>query len=127
MIEARGLSSRSQALTEMIRRDLIAHESESTTAMLAGTITLVYRDLPNEVRARITKIQRRYLKEILTSQHAFLEKDHSLEVLLVQGPAPTLRKLRDELLASRGVSHAQLTLTGTLIPPLHEGRASKRA
>lgn len=124
MVAERGLPGRSQALTEIVRRELVAHRAEASRDLLAGTLTLVYRDAPGDVRARITRIQRRHLREVITSQHAFLEDDHSLEVLLVQGPAHVLRTLRDELIACRGVSHVELTLTTTLLPPLHgEGNA----
>ena len=119
MVQSRGLPSRSGAVAEMVRLQLTRHRASLARGRLAGTITLVYENTGNSVRTRITRIQRRYLKETITSQHAFLEDDHSLEVLLVQGPALTLRSLCDELLACRGVQQAELTLTSRLLPPLH--------
>jgi CopG family nickel-responsive transcriptional regulator len=42
-----------------------------------------------------------------------------LEVLLMQGPAKTLRGIANELVTCKGVKSAHLTLTPHLLPPLH--------
>jgi CopG family nickel-responsive transcriptional regulator len=118
MVASRGLPSRSAAVAEMVRSQLVRHRTALGHGTLAGTITLVYRN-SGTVRSRIAGIQRKFLKETITSQHAFLENDYSLEVLLVQGPADTLRDLCNELTKCRGVEQAELTFTAALLPPLH--------
>lgn len=118
MVDDRGLPSRSLAVAEMIRQQLARHWLARGDATLAGTITVVYRGSDTNARAQLLQVQRRYLPETITSQHAFLEDDHCLEVLLVQGPGDRLRALCDELLACRGVEQAELTATGALLPPL---------
>jgi len=119
MVENRGLPSRSAAVAEMVRAQLVRHRIALGSSTLAGTITLVYRSSGGGVRSRIAGIQRKYLKETITSQHAFLENDYSLEVLLVQGPADSLRDLCNELTKCRGVEQADLTFTSALLPQLH--------
>lgn len=119
MVETRGFPNRSHALAEMIRSHLAEHERDLGTTMLAGAITIVYKNSGDNVRTRLTKIQRKYIREVITSQHVFLEEDQGLEVLLVQGPGRKLQRLCDELIACRGVSQAHLTSTTTLLPPLH--------
>lgn len=124
MVAGRGLQSRSQAVTDMVRQELVRYRAAHGAATLAGTITVVYRNAGTNVRTRITQIQAEYLREVITSQHVFLEDEHGLEVLLVQGPAKKLRTLRDQLLACRGVEQAELAFTAALLPPLH--RVSRR-
>lgn len=119
MVASCDLASRSAAVAEMVRRQLVQHRTALGRGTLAGTITLVYRNEHDRVRGRIMRIQRKYLKETITSQHAFLKDSCSLEVLLVQGPGDTLRDLRNELMKIRGVERAELTLTTALLPPLH--------
>ena len=88
MVEERGLPSRSQLIAELIRHSLAEHEAYTRPdEMLAGTITLVYRGDRGRVRHQLAQTQAEYLKEVISSQHVFLEDDQSLEVLLVQGPA----------------------------------------
>jgi CopG family transcriptional regulator, nickel-responsive regulator len=119
MVQARGFQSRSQALAEMISQQLVQHRQEYGDEIMAGTITLVYNNLKRDVHQKLWSIQYRHVKEIISSQHVHLERQHSLEVLLVQGPAATLKEILDELSACKGVTHAKLDVTSHLLPPLH--------
>jgi CopG family nickel-responsive transcriptional regulator len=121
MVEERGLPSRSQLIAELIRHALAEHEALTRPEnMLAGTVTLVYRGNRGRVRQQLAETQVDYLKEVISSQHVFLEDDQSLEVLLVQGPAIRLKELCDALRGIRGVNQLQLVTTTALLPPLHE-------
>jgi CopG family nickel-responsive transcriptional regulator len=64
-------------------------------------------------------IQRKHVKEIISSQHVFLVNHQSLEVLLVQGPGSTLQRIADELITCRGVRHGYLNVTTAILPPIH--------
>ncbi len=121
MVAERGLPSRSQLIAELIRHALAEHGSRShPEEMLAGTITLVYRAERGRVRHQLSQTQGSYLKEIISSQHIFLEDDQSLEVLLVQGPAVRLKELCDAFRRIRGMQHLELVTTTSLLPPLHK-------
>lgn len=121
MVEERGLPSRSQLIAELIRHALAEHEAFTRPDdMLAGTITIVYRGDRGRVRHQLAQTQACYLKEVISSQHVFLENDQSLEVLLVQGPAVRLKELCDALRRVRGVQQLELVATTSLLPPLHE-------
>ena len=87
---------------------------------MAGTVTLVYGSRRASLRNRLATIKRRYLKEVISSQHVFLEAEHDLEVLLVQGPGERLNQLADELRSAKGVEQVCVAITKTVIPPLHE-------
>lgn len=128
MVQERGLPSRSQLIAELIRNALADHGEEShPDALLAGTITLVYRASMGRVREQLVQTQHEFLKEIISAQHVFLEDDQSLEVLLVQGPPTRLRALCDALRKVRGVQQLKLFTTTALLPPLHEQVSFKSA
>src|SRR3989344_1428779 len=121
MVEERGLPSRSQLIAELIRHALAAHEATTRPdEMLAGTLTIVYRGDRGRVRHQLAQTQAEYLKEVISSQHVFLEDDQWLEGLLVQGPAARLNELCDALRRVRGVHQLQLVTTTALLPPLYE-------
>lgn len=126
MVDERGLPSRSQLIAELIRHALAEHEAHTRPdEMLAGTITIVYRGDRGRVRHQLAQTQADYLKEVISSQHVFLEDDQSLEVLLVQGPALLLKELCDALRRVRGVQQLQLVTTTALLPPLYEQEAAE--
>lgn len=121
MVMERQLPSRSQLMAELIRHALAAHEAFTRPdEMLAGTITLVYKGERGRVRHQLAQTQAHYLKEVISSQHVFLEDDQSLEVLLVQGPAARLKDLSDALRRVRGVQQLELVTTTALLPQLYE-------
>jgi len=121
MVDERDMPSRSQMIAQLIRRAVADHQAERhPDETLAGTITLVYRGDQGGARQLLASKQREYLKEVISSQHVFLENDQSLEVMLVQGPARRLDDLCDALRSVRGVRQLQLVTTTSLLPPLHE-------
>ncbi|HEV7300876.1 MAG TPA: ribbon-helix-helix protein, CopG family [Tepidisphaeraceae bacterium] len=122
LVTRRRLPSRSQILAELIRGALVEDElAADPERVVAGTMTLVYNaQRRGTLRQRMAQIQRRYIKEIISSQHVFLEREHSLEVLLVQGPGHRLSRLADETRALKGVEQVRMSMTRTLVPPLHE-------
>lgn len=120
MIVERAVSSRSAMIAELIRHELAAHDEHIPGAVLAGTVTLVYRADRGHVRHALAQTQLTYLKEVISSQHVFLEDDQSLEVLLVQGPSERLKSLCDDLRKVRSVLQVKLVTSRALLPPLHD-------
>jgi len=125
MVAERGLPGRSQLIAELIRHELADPEHGQEAGVLAGTITLIYKAESGRVRHGLAKIQSEFLKEVISSQHVFLEEDKSLEVLLVQGSTERLNSLCDRLRSVRAVQQLKLVTTRTLLPPLHAHGASE--
>lgn len=126
MVAERAIPSRSQMIAELIRHALAEHSEMTPGSVLAGTITLIYRGNPGQTRQALAQKQAAYLKEVISSQHVFLEDDQSLEVLLVQGPSERLNALCDDIRKLRGVKQLRLVTTRALLPPLHEPAAPAR-
>lgn len=125
MVSERGLPSRSQMIAELIRHALAEHSEGLAEAVLAGTVTLIYRAESGRVRQALAQTQTAYVKEVISSQHVLLEDDQSLEVLLVQGPSWRLKALCDDLRKVRGVQQIKLVTTTALLPPLHSHGAAE--
>jgi CopG family nickel-responsive transcriptional regulator len=119
MVAARGFASRSEAISKMISEQLVQYAQQLGRQIMAGTITLIYDHAKPGLQSRLMKIQHKYLREIISSQHVHLEDHHSLEVLLVQGPGFRLKRIADELITCKGVKHGYLTVTSTVLPPIY--------
>ena len=119
LVVAKGLESRSQAITTMITEGLIEHGREAGSGIMAGTITLFYNQTKNNLLTELAMLKRRYIDEVIGSLQVQLESDHVMEVILVQGPSDRLQKITDELVTCKGVKAGKLTLTSTIIPQLH--------
>jgi CopG family nickel-responsive transcriptional regulator len=119
LIAERGFDSRSQAIAEMIHQHAAQHLGKIGTELMAGTLSLVYDESKSTLLRDLSRIFREHIAEVISSQHILLEDDHVLEVILMQGPARTLRNIANKLATCKGVKTAHLTLTPHLIPPLH--------
>ena len=120
MAAERGFSNRSQCLTSLVRDHLVTHACQQGDAVMMGLITLIYDHQKRDLHNRLTDLQHKHLKEIITIQLVHLEHHQSLQVMLVQGPARTLRSVANEMISLKGVRHGQLQLNTEILPPLHE-------
>lgn len=118
MVARRKFPSRSHAIAEMARDQLLEHSREIGTKSMAGTISLVYDYRKRNLQRKLADIQHENYLMVVASMHVHLEHHHYLEVLLVQGAARDLRRLADTLAGTKGVKHARLHLTATAMPPL---------
>jgi CopG family nickel-responsive transcriptional regulator len=119
IVISRGYASRSDAICKMLSEQLVQHQQQFGRQIMAGTISLVYDNAKNGLQNQLMMIQRKYVKEIISSQHVFLVNHQSLEVLLVQGPGSTLERIANELITCRGVRHGYLNVTTAILPPIH--------
>ncbi len=119
MIAARGFASRSQAVSEIVNRELNEYGEQVGNPLMTGSITFFYDSQKQGLTSRLNRIQRKHIAEVISSLHVQLEHGHTMEVLLVQGPANKLRAIADEIVACKGVTTGKLSLTSILMPPLH--------
>ena len=113
MVHRRGGSNRSQAIADMIRKELVEHRQELGDVTIAGTITLVYDHHKPQLQAVLTEIQHDHHACIISTVHVHLDHDNCLEVLVVKGRASQIKAIADELIAAKGVKVGRLTVATT--------------
>ncbi len=119
MVSERGFESRSQAIAEMINERLAKYRTQLGNEIMAGVITLVYDHSLPALQKQLTDLQHRYLDEVISSLHVQLMRAHTMEVVLVQGPAARLQQISDELVTCRGIITGKLQLSAAILPPVH--------
>jgi CopG family nickel-responsive transcriptional regulator len=113
MAREKGYNTRSLAIADMIRAQLVEHRQQKGNAEIAGSITLVYDHHRHHLQDLLTDLQHDHRGVIISSLHAHLDHDNCLEVLAVRGNAAEIKKLADELIAAKGVKHGKLVITTT--------------
>jgi CopG family nickel-responsive transcriptional regulator len=114
----RGFSNRSQCLTSLIREQIVENTGEASDCVMMGLITLIYDHRKPQLQRKLTDLQHRYLREIITIQLVHLERQHTMQILLVQGPVQNLRHIANAAISLKGVRHGSLQLNSELLPPL---------
>ncbi|MEM9079486.1 MAG: nickel-responsive transcriptional regulator NikR [Verrucomicrobiota bacterium] len=118
LVEERGFDSRSQAVGELMARELDRHASSQGRQIMTGTIILVYGHSNGDIKRRLADIQYEHIDEVIGSLQILLEKEHTMEVVIVQGKANRLREIANKLITCKGVNSGSMTLTDSLMPPV---------
>ncbi len=119
MVNERGYESRSQAIKDMLRQNLIEHKRQTSDEVLVGTITILYYNDTRGVQEKIADLQYQYLDEVISSLHVNLVGKQTMEVMLVQGPSAKVQTIADEVITLRGVVTGKLQLLAALMPPIY--------
>lgn len=126
MVARRGFESRSQAISDMINRQLVEHKRQTSNQVMAGTITLLYDHSTRGLQKQLADLQHRYIDEVISSLHVHLMHHQTMEVILVQGPAQELQAIADEMITLRGVITGRLQLMAAVLPQLHVPEAERQ-
>jgi len=113
MARSKGYASRSQAVADMVRAQLVEHLAESGSQEIAGTLTLVYDHHRRGIQAALTEAQHDHNRLVVAVLHVHLNHNHCMEVLALRGQAGAVKEVADRLLTIKGVKHGKLTVTTT--------------
>lgn len=111
LIERREYATRSEAIRDLIRKELVDEIAAAPSAEVYGTVTLIYDHHARLLLDKLTDIQHRYHEAIISSLHVHLDHDNCLEVILVRGKSTLIQKLANTLIATKGVKHGRFMLT----------------
>lgn len=109
-IKAQGYQSRSEALRDLIREELL-RKTSSEGGMVAGAIVMTYDHHKRELVNRLLDLQHDYHHLVISTQHVHLDHGSCLEVIAVKGNALEIEQLSSALKVLVGVKHLSLSLS----------------
>jgi CopG family nickel-responsive transcriptional regulator len=111
LIRARGYANRSEAVRDMLRRELEHQRLASDEAPTSvACLSYVYNHHERQLSERLTEHQHHAHDVVVSTMHVHLDHDNCLEALIMRGHTADLRHLADHIAAERGVRHGQLNL-----------------
>jgi CopG family nickel-responsive transcriptional regulator len=102
--------NRSEAVRGLMRAALIEETVAHDESEAMGVVTLIYDHHAGRVSERLTDLQHHHLNRVVTTTHVHLDARRCLEVILLRGPARTVRELADGLIGTKGVETGRLVL-----------------
>jgi CopG family nickel-responsive transcriptional regulator len=112
LIQHKNYSNRSEAIRDLIRKELVEEEIEENGEAV-GVLHILYNHHRRELSEKLTDIQHKHHSLVLSSMHIHLDHDNCIEVILLRGKSQNVKKLADLLIAAKGVKHGKLNLTST--------------
>lgn len=111
LVGEKGFANRSDAFRSMIRSQLLETRiGEDPDAEVIGTISLVYDHGSRELPARLTDMQHRHHRSIVSTLHVHFDAHNCLEVIVVRGRLGGIRAISDSLIGARGVRQGRLII-----------------
>ena len=107
-VNKNNYQNRSEAIRDLIRKELVDEEWVKGDRKVAGAIIIVYDHHRRELMDNLTNIQHHHQDIIVSSQHVHLDHRMCLEVIVVKGKLKEVYKLEAKLKVAKGVKHASL-------------------
>ncbi len=119
-IEARGYSNRSEAIRDLLRREIEAKRlDQEQTLYSVATFSFIYNHHERNLAERVTSHQHQAHDLVVSSMHVHLDHNDCLETLFLRGMTQQIRAFAEKLAAETGVRHSALNLIPVKIAGLH--------
>ncbi len=112
LIREKQYTNRSEALRDLIRRELVQREWREG-GEVAGAVTLIYDHHQRDVLSKVTDTQHGFQGVIISTQHIHLDHHNCLEIIAARGKAEEVQRLADALTSIKGVRHGTLSMSST--------------
>jgi len=113
LIAKQGYQNRSEAIRDLIRRQLSGRRLQDPKANAVGAVFLVYDHESTKLMQKLTDLQHSHILQTISSLHIHLDEHNCLEVIVLRGQVGEINKMADSLLSMKGVKLGQTNLLAT--------------
>ena len=111
IIKKEGYTNRSEAIRDIIRKNLINEKTKNPNVESIGTLTMIYDHHTGNLTSKLLDLQHNHHNQILSTTHIHVDHHNCLEVLVLKGKAGQIQKLADKIKALKGIKHGELVIT----------------
>jgi CopG family nickel-responsive transcriptional regulator len=121
LIHARSYANRSEAVRDMLRRELESHRlAREEAPFCVASLSYVYNHHERRLAERLTELQHHAHDLVVSTMHVHLDHDNCLETLFLRGETPEVHAIAEKISAERGVRHASLNLVPVESEGIHQ-------
>lgn len=110
-IQARGYSNRSEAVRDLLRKEIETERlTQDQATYSVATLSYVYNHHERSLSERLTNLQHDAHDLVVSSMHVHLDHDDCMETLFLRGLTQQILIFSDRISAETGVRHSQVNL-----------------
>ena len=113
LIAKQGYQNRSEAIRDLIRKQLSSERLSNPKAEAVGAVYLVYDHHSTKLMQKLTELQHSHLLQTICSMHIHLGAHDCMEVIVLRGQAGEINKMADSILSMKGVKLGRSNLVAT--------------
>jgi CopG family transcriptional regulator, nickel-responsive regulator len=116
LAEARGYQNRSEAIRDLLRREVeAARQIADQAGHCVANLSYVFNHHERDLAERLNNLQHDHHDLTVATMHAHLDHDHCLESVILKGPTKTVRSFSEAIIAERGVRHGLLNVVSVSV------------
>ena len=110
-IHKEGYTNRSEAIRDLIRKNLIQKKQQNPNSHSIATLTMTYDHHTGKLTDRLLQLQHDHTNEILSTTHFHIDHDNCLEIIVLKGKTKNIQQLANSIKSLKGIKHGELVIT----------------
>ncbi len=116
LIGKQGYQSRSEAIRDLIRRQLSTEKLKSPETNAVAAVCLVYDHHLTKLMEKLTDLQHSHLLQTICSTHIHLNPHDCMEVVVLRGRVGEINKVAENIVSQKGVKLGRISFVETDLP-----------
>lgn len=113
LIAGQGYENRSEAIRDLIRRQLSSERISNPNANANAVVFLVYDHHATKLMEKLTHLQHSHLTQTISSMHIHLDKHDCMEVIVLRGRVGQIKKTAENILSQKGVKLGRINIVAS--------------
>jgi CopG family nickel-responsive transcriptional regulator len=113
LIAQQGYQSRSEAIRDLVRRQLSEERLSDPQAEAVAAVLLVYDHHATKLTEKLVGLQHSHLLQAISSLHVHLDKHDCLEIIVLRGRVAEIHRVGERILSMKGVKLGKVNLMAT--------------
>ncbi len=110
LISNKGYNSRSEAIRDLIRKELSTTQLDDPGAKAVAVVLLVYDHHVTKLTEKLLRLQHSNLLHTISSLHIHLDHHHCLEIIVLQGGVAEIKTVGEKMISLKGVRLGRVNL-----------------
>lgn len=111
LIKKKGYTNRSEAIRDLVRKEIIESDIKQEEGKVIGTLTIIYDHDVGNITDKLIHLQHHHHQEITFTTHIHIDNHTCLEIVVIQGMLSRVKKFSENVKALKGIKHGQLSIT----------------
>jgi len=111
LIKKKGYTNRSEAIRDLVRKEIIESGIKEEDSDVIGTLTIIYDHDIGNVTDKLLHLQHHHHEEITFTTHIHVDDRTCLEIIVIRGLLSRVKQFSENVKALKGIKHGQLAIT----------------
>ncbi len=114
LIKDKGYQSRSEAVRDLLRKELSERRLTDPHTEAVAVVCLVYDHHVTKLTEKLLHLQHSHLLETISALHVHMDHNHCLEIIVLRGRVGQINQVAENIISLKGVRLGRVNLVSVL-------------